>query len=535
MQGRFDGTTEALRSPYPWAALASALMLTAVGWYALERNRYDLARVQFERRTETAVSAIRARMVSYEQVLRSGAARLTSSKHVTREDWRAFINHLELQERFEGLDSVGFAEYVRPETLAEHVRRMRADGFREYDAKTPPDRHEMLVVVYNEPYVGANARLVGLDLGSDPVRRTAAEKARDSGEAAISARISMPADPLRGGLPNQGGFYMFVPVYHDVARDLPRRERRHAAAGFVFAPLRMHELMQGILDQGLLQVLDMRVYDEPAGLAPAEMLDTRTAWRTAAAEGIPSFVRIVHFPMPARSWTIHFVSRPEFDAALRAERPWVVLAGGVLASVVVFLLTTALVEAWNRAQNLSMRDPLTGLYNRRYVDETMSRELSRARRGNHSVGVIVFDIDHFKKLNDAHGHDAGDHVLVRMGQLLRSATRGGDIPCRFGGEEFGVILPGADLRIARERAESIRNAFAGMKFDFEGLPIGPFTLSAGVAALTPGTLDWAAVLRAADRALYAAKQAGRNRVLTASETPGLGLATEDTEEPQRKT
>jgi diguanylate cyclase (GGDEF)-like protein len=396
----------------------------------------------------------------------------------------------------------------------------------------PADRHEMLVVTYNEPFVGANARLVGFDLGSDPLRRAAAEKARDTGETAITARLSLPPDPLRGGPPNAGGVYMFVPVYHELARDLPRRERRHAASGFVFAPLRMHELMQGILDQGLLQVLDMRVYDEPGGLAPAEMLDTRTAWRTASAESIPTFVRIVHFPMPARSWTIHFVSRPEFDAALRAERPWVVLAGGVLASIVVFLLTTALVEAWNRAHDLSMRDPLTGLYNRRYVDETMNRELSRARRSGYGVGVIVLDIDHFKKLNDSHGHDAGDHVLVRIGDMLRSATRGSDIPCRFGGEEFGVILPGADLRIARERAENIRTTFAGMKFDFEGLEVGPFTLSAGVAALAPGALDWAGVLRAADRALYAAKQAGRNRVLTANEV-APGAATEGTEEPRR--
>ena len=519
MQGRFDGTTEALRSPYPWAALASALMLTAVGWYGLERSRHDQARVQFERRTETAVAAIRARMVGYEQVLRSGAARIASSKQVSREDWRAFIANLELQERFEGLDSVGVAEYVRPETLAEHVRRMRADGLREYDAKTPAERHEMLVVTYNEPYIGPNARLVGFDLASDPVRRAASDKARETGETAISARLSLPPDPLRGGPPNQGGFYMFVPVYHEVARDLPRRERRHAAAGFVFAPLRMHELMQGVVDQGLLQVLDLRVYDEPGGLAPVEMLDTRSNWRPGTGDALPSFVRIVNFPMPARSWTIHFISRPEFDAALRADRPWIVLAGGVLGSVVVFLLTTALVEAWNRAHNLSMRDPLTGLYNRRYVEETMNRELSRARRGNHSVGVIVLDIDHFKKLNDTHGHDAGDHVLVRMGQLLRSATRGSDIPCRFGGEEFGVILPGADLQIARERAESIRTTFAGMKFDFEGLEAGPFTLSAGVASLAPGALDWAGVLRQADRALYAAKQAGRNRVLTASEVP----------------
>ena len=519
MQGRFEGTSEALRSPYPWVALTGALVLTASAWFGLERSRHEQARMQFERRTETAVGAIRARMITYEQILRSGAARMASSIDVSRDEWRSFITHLDLEERFPGVQSVGYAEYVRAANAPEHVRRMRADGFRNYEVKLPADRHEMLVGTYNEPYMGRNARLVGFDLYSHPIPRAAAEKARETGEPAVSARVVLPGDPTRGGPPNQPGFYMFVPVFHAVAKDLPRGERRNAVAGFVFSPFRMHELMQGILDQGVLQVLDMRIYDEPSGVAPAEMIDTRTAWRTAAMETTPEFVRIAHFPVPARAWTIHFVSRPEFDAALRAERPWIVLAGGVLASVVVFLLTTALVEAWNRAHNLSMRDPLTGLYNRRYVEETMAREMSRARRANQSVGIIVLDIDHFKRLNDTHGHEAGDQVLVRVGQLLRTATRGGDIPCRFGGEEFGVILPGADLGISRDRAEAIRTTFAGMKFDIDGLQIGPFTLSAGVSSLAPTEQDWTTAIRHADRALYAAKQAGRNRVLTAEEVP----------------
>jgi diguanylate cyclase (GGDEF)-like protein len=184
---------------------------------------------------------------------------------------------------------------------------------------------------------------------------------------------------------------------------------------------------------------------------------------------------------------------------------------------VVFLLTGALVSTWNRAHQLSMRDPLTGLFNRRYLEETMGRELPRARRKGESIGLILLDLDHFKRLNDTHGHDAGDHVLARMGELLRHATRGSDIACRFGGEEFAVILPGASLDIARKRAEAIRSAFEAMDVDFDGQKIGPLTLSAGVAALPPGSTDWAIALQHADRALYTAKQAGRNRVLAAAE------------------
>jgi len=164
-----------------------------------------------------------------------------------------------------------------------------------------------------------------------------------------------------------------------------------------------------------------------------------------------------------------------------------------------------------------MRDPLTGLYNRRYLDETMAREVARAGRARQDVGVIALDIDHFKQLNDTHGHDMGDLVLQRVGELLRTATRAGDIACRMGGEEFAVILPGATAEAARYRAESIRSAFGAMRFDYEGREVGPFTLSAGVSSLPPESRDWAQALRQADRALYAAKQAGRNRVLVASE------------------
>jgi diguanylate cyclase (GGDEF)-like protein len=214
-------------------------------------------------------------------------------------------------------------------------------------------------------------------------------------------------------------------------------------------------------------------------------------------------------------WSIQFVSRPQFDGMLQSDRPWGVLAAGIFASVILFVLVTALVAAWNRAHHLSMRDPLTGLYNRRYLEETMGRELPRARRLGESVGVIVLDIDHFKQLNDTYGHDAGDFVLERTGELLRAATRNSDIACRFGGEEFAVILPGASLLVARNRAEAIRASLESLKMEFDGQPLGTLTVSAGVASMPPHGQDWTLALHQADRALYTAKQAGRNKVVAA--------------------
>lgn len=491
MRWKFQGAAEALRSPIPWVALSAALALTTSGWIALERSRHEDARSQFERRTETAEAAIRSRMVAYEQILRSAAARMASSTGVSQADFRDFIARLQLDERFPGIQSIGYAERTRT-----------AEG-------------ESFPIVYNEPLTGHNARVIGFDPSTDPVRLLAMQRARDSADVAISAKVVLAGDAFRGLQAQQPGFQMFVPVFRTDARTLSAPERDAELEGYVLGSFRMHDLMRGILDEGVLQVLDMRVFDAADARAESELIDTRSAWRVTPSQDTPTFSRQVKFQMPARMWTVQFVSRPEFDAILDAERPWGVLLAGVFASIVLFVLVVELVAAWNRAHLLSMRDPLTGLYNRRYLEETMSRELPRARRLGESIGVIVLDIDHFKMLNDTYGHDAGDFVLERTGELLRAATRNSDIACRFGGEEFAIILPGATLLVARNRAEAIRASLESLNIEFDGQPLGTLTVSAGVAAMPPHGQDWTLALHRADRALYTAKQAGRNRVVTA--------------------
>jgi diguanylate cyclase (GGDEF)-like protein len=515
MQWRLEGAGEALRSPIPWVALSAALALTATGWIGMERSRYEEARAQFERRTETAEAAIRTRMLSYEQILRSGAARIASSPTISRREWRDFIAYLQLEERFPGIQAVGFGERVKAADLDAHVKRIHAEGVPDYEVRPEGPRREYFPVAFNEPFVGRNARMLGFDMYSEPTRRAAMDRARDSVDVSISGKVVLAGEAYRGTAAQQPGFVMYVPVFMREARALGRDERDAALAGFVFSPFRMHDLMRGILDDGVLQVLDMRVFDDAQADPEAELIDTRNAWRVTPSDEPPAFSRKVNFQMPGRMWVIQFDSRPEFDATLQRARPWGVLAAGILASLVLFLLTVSLVAAWNRAHHLSMRDPLTGLYNRRYLEETMGRELPRARRLGESVGVIVLDIDHFKILNDTYGHDAGDLVLERTGELLRAATRNSDIACRFGGEEFAVILPGATLLVARNRAEAIRASLEAMRIDFDGKSIGPLTISAGVASMPPHGQDWNYVLQQADRALYTAKQAGRNKVVAA--------------------
>lgn len=160
----------------------------------------------------------------------------------------------------------------------------------------------------------------------------------------------------------------------------------------------------------------------------------------------------------------------------------------------------------------SIIDALTGLFNRRYLDETLVREFARAERSAQPIGVIMLDIDHFKVFNDTYGHEAGDNVLRVLGPLLKNTCRTSDIACRFGGEEFIVVLPQADLAITSARAEAIRADAKKLRLVYGGTELPAVTVSLGVAVFPAHGVHPDEVIRAADDALYRAKNTGRDRV-----------------------
>jgi diguanylate cyclase (GGDEF)-like protein len=167
----------------------------------------------------------------------------------------------------------------------------------------------------------------------------------------------------------------------------------------------------------------------------------------------------------------------------------------------------ALARALKALREEAIRDPLTNLYNRRFLQDYLSRELVRAGREGIRVAVIMIDLDHFKRVNDTAGHSAGDKVLVQVAALLKRHIRGSDIACRFGGEEFTLVLPNATLQSARSRAEAICAAVR----EESGYLMG-VTASLGVALFPDSSTEAEGLLRAADQALYQAKGRGRNQV-----------------------
>ena len=165
----------------------------------------------------------------------------------------------------------------------------------------------------------------------------------------------------------------------------------------------------------------------------------------------------------------------------------------------------------DKLQEEAIRDPLTGLFNRRYLEETLVREIARARRENYDISFMLLDIDHFKQFNDLYGHDTGDAVLKALAEQLNSRVRTADIPCRVGGEEFLLVLPGILSEVAQLRAEYFRDQVQDMPIPYRD-QILSLTVSVGVAAYPKNGESWEELYHAVDQALYRAKELGRNRV-----------------------
>jgi diguanylate cyclase (GGDEF)-like protein len=236
--------------------------------------------------------------------------------------------------------------------------------------------------------------------------------------------------------------------------------------------------------------------------------DTTATHRCAHCDGKASGTLCV--PLMAHGTTIGVFYLALVEGRLtEGRRRFVETVGEQLA------LALANVQLREKLHGQSIRDPLTGLFNRRYFDETLPRELIRAQRMNQSVGFLACDVDHFKRFNDTFGHEAGDMVLREMWTLIRGCLGGTDFGVRLGGEEFVIVLFNADRERLARRAERLGDAVRNLSLSLRGLPLGTVTISTGLAMFPESGSDSESLLRAADTALYGAKTAGRDRAVFA--------------------
>jgi len=286
----------------------------------------------------------------------------------------------------------------------------------------------------------------------------------------------------------------------------------------------------------LMEILS--TWGEPTSLSDGCALDTCCGLRTGRARWRKpgeSEIHCGHFaglppenylciPLAAQGETLGFtyLEFPSEEVAQWACDRLVLIEEMVdLAS-----MTIAALNLRAKLESQSIRDVLTGLFNRRFMEVALERELHRATRRGSSLAVLLLDVDHFKTFNDTFGHEAGDVVLREVGSCFLQAVRTEDIVCRYGGEEFVIILPEITVEMAFVRAEAIREQISRLRVQLKGQPLGHISLSIGLAMYPQPATNMTELLRMADHALYDAKRAGRNRTIIAAETPALLLKTE---------
>lgn len=295
----------------------------------------------------------------------------------------------------------------------------------------------------------------------------------------------------------------------------------------------------------IIKINTRRLFPRQSGalsmLRDAELLEAAVTWGTPTTEtffrtggcwalrrGQPYLTRAggtkpfcPHFPQATgETFCVPLVAQGETLGVLHLEDPNRLsqrLRDLALSAAKQIDLALANLRLRESLRQQSIRDALTGLFNRRYMSEVLRRETYRSQREGEPFVLVLFDIDHFKKFNDTYGHEAGDLVLRRIAGYLQEQTRPQEIFCRWGGEEFVHLQLGASLEDGRDRAEDIRCGVRALEMEYEGLALGPVTLSLGVAAFPSHGEREEDVLRAADEALYRAKARGRDQVVLAEE------------------
>lgn len=366
--------------------LVLSLILTGLAWLAARHFALDDARQRFERRSDDVRARIDRRMSSYEALLRGGVALFAATGEVSRDQWRQYARTVDPELHYPGIQGFGFSRRVDPGVLAAHEAAVRAEGFPGYQVRPVGPRDLYTAIVYLEPFVQRNLRAFGFDMASEPTRREAMFRARDSGQIALSGVVTLVQEDGRNV---QKGILMYAPVYRGGAVPASVAQRQAMLVGWVYAPFRVNDLMHGILgDEG--GRIDFRIHDGPAASRETALYDSQAGIAAGAGASAPlrarpprRFERAVPHVFAGRPWTITF-SGEDLDSQADTWQSNLVAVAGI--SIDLLLYWTILQLTRSRRQGERMVALRTAEAKRRTDWLDAVSDLS-------PNGVLVFDQD----------------------------------------------------------------------------------------------------------------------------------------------
>lgn len=323
------------------AVLAFLALLAVTGWMWSNASREieQTARERFEFKVAEANFAIQQRMLAYEQVLRGGIGLFAASNEVSRDAWRTYVHQLNLEKNYPGIQAIAYSHRILPEQLQAHIEKIRAEGFPKYAVRPDGKRDEYISVIYIEPFDWRNQRAFGFDLMTEPVRREALVRARDTGLPTLTGKIKLQQETNKAV---QNGFLMCMPVFHKGDAPPAINLRRAALTGHLCSVFRMNDLMQGILGPEKRPNTHLEIFDGEAISAVSLMYDSLDG--TSNMHRAPSaFTASQALEFDGRKWTLRFSSLPAFEAGIDVQKPRQILLSGLLIST----LFAAVVWSWS--------------------------------------------------------------------------------------------------------------------------------------------------------------------------------------------
>ena len=323
------------RDKIAWFILVLGLIITVLFWNFTNDAVLNDAKTRFDFRVEGVRAAIEERMMTYEQVLRSGIGFFEASSQVDRNEWKRFVDALQIDKRFPGIQGIGFALKIAPEDKEEHIRQIQAEGFLDYKIKPEGDRDVYTSIIFLEPFDIRNRQAFGYDMFSQVVRREAMVKARDSGDTAISGKVTLVQEIDEDV---QSGFLVYIPLYKKGMSVDTLEQRRMALKGYVYSPFRAKDLMHGILGLGPNDI-DLEVYDGVGLNKNMLMYDADEVLHADDYEqGSHLFVTTKNLNLYGHRWTLHFTSLPDFAALVQNHKSNFVIVLGGIFSLLCFLV-----------------------------------------------------------------------------------------------------------------------------------------------------------------------------------------------------
>jgi PAS domain S-box-containing protein len=335
------------RIPIAWLVLVISLITTLWGWFIVKQaNQLQIRSTVFDYRVERIKNSILNRMFLYQQVLEGGAGLFAASVSVERYEWYDYVQTLHLEKNYSGIQGVGFSKRILPQDLAKHQAEIRAEGgfFANYTLRPAGEREEYTSIIYLEPLDKRNQQAIGYDMFAEPTRHQAMARARDTGEAALSGKVTLVQETDKDV---QAGCLLYIPVYRNGQPHDTVAEKRAALVGYVYSPFRMNNLMRGIFGEHHDLQIDFHIYDsgDINHLTPDKLMyDEARTYHTKndPFNYSPQFTRIDTLNIAGHSWTIQFATLPEFEVATHTYTAHIVWFGGLLVSFLLFGMTRSL-------------------------------------------------------------------------------------------------------------------------------------------------------------------------------------------------